>query len=181
MKTLVKTLHLMIAMVCFLFVVSSCKQEAPNATQNSTPAQTEKPAPPSTQAPVQNNTPEKEISVKDGVTEKELKELGYEKPVEASANEVDYPALANAYCDCSSASKKLNDEMQALEAAGQNSKFQQMAPKVDEAFRKAVDCAKKQKNKATNKALNKGVLVKEMKGVCPDLPAKLVMDLITKA
>ncbi len=159
-----------LAVLLFLACGNSTETSKPDVvqTQPSTPTAEEVQAKKQQQIDIQEATKE------------ELKKLGIEDPIEASASEVNYTSLAESYCQCSSNSKQLDSEMKSFAESGQSAKFQEMAPKVEAEFKKAIACAKVKKEKATDKALNKSLLVKEMKGICPSLPAKLVMDLITK-
>ena len=172
MRLLRQTRNYPLFLLLALFVISCADSTKENPAQETEP-------PAQQNEPVQNAPNQSQVDVKEA-TRKELEAMGIKEPEKASRSEVDYTAVAKSYCDCSTKSKELDDQMQSLASNGDSKKFEELSAKVTKEFGNSIKCARTAKEKATTKALDKSILVKEMKAICPDLPAKLVLDLITK-
>jgi len=102
-------------------------------------------------------------------------------PEETNENSViDYQALADAYCKCSEHTVEINDKMKRLMemTVPDNAELEKLYPKVDRAFKKAIECSREAKEKQTSGEISNKLLVKPMKQTCPDLPSSLVMKLL---
>ncbi|MEM8909957.1 MAG: hypothetical protein AAGD05_19060, partial [Bacteroidota bacterium] len=55
-----------------------------------------------------------------------------------------------------------------------------MVPEVSEAFKKSVDCCRTIKNNYTQQALDRSQFGKTLKTNCPEMPPRLVAELLEK-
>ncbi len=102
-------------------------------------------------------------------------------PAESEENKViDYQTLADAYCKCSEHTVEINDKMKRLMEMNipDNAELEKLYPKVDRAFKKAIECSRAAKEKQTSGAISNKMLVKPLKETCPQLPSALVMKLL---
>ena len=99
--------------------------------------------------------------------------------VKPASGELDYQALADAYCKCSEPTVAINNQMEALIHTDGDA-FEKLVPKADKAFKDAIACCKDAKAKQTTGKIDNKILIKPLKQTCPDLPGQLVLKLVTE-
>ncbi len=101
-------------------------------------------------------------------------------PVSEASEDIDYQALADAYCKCSEHTVEINEKMKRMMEMKNpdNTELEKLYPKVDRAFKKAIECAREAKAKQTSGKVDEKILVRVLKKACRNLPASLVMKLL---
>ncbi len=102
-----------------------------------------------------------------------------DEPTSASSGQLDYQVLADAYCKCSEPTVAINNQMEALIHTDSDA-FDKLVPKADKAFKEAIACCREAKAKQTTGKIDNKILIKPLKQTCPDLPAQLVLKLVTE-
>ncbi len=98
----------------------------------------------------------------------------------SSTATIDYPYLSKTYCDCAQKSIQLNAQMKSLFDSKANEEFEEMVPLVSEAFKNSVDCCQQAKTAHTTGELNVQKLGRLLKEGCPEMPPRLVLELLKK-
>ncbi len=75
---------------------------------------------------------------------------------------------------------ELNRKMEQLFNNNKNEEINQLIPKVGKQFTISIDCCQKVKDGHTRKVLNKDKIEDSLKKDCPEMPQRLVSDLLTK-
>lgn len=98
----------------------------------------------------------------------------------ANSNKIDYSFLSGEYCKCTEHSMELNRKMENLFNNNKNEEIEGLIPEVGRQFKVSIDCSQKAKDGHTKKKLNKNRMEDSLKKVCPEMPQRLVTDLIDK-
>jgi len=97
-----------------------------------------------------------------------------------NTKKLDYQYLSNAYCDCAQKSIELNNKMKAMMDRGENEGFEAMVPEVSQAFKQSVNCCQKTKTTHSDDLLDNQKLGRLLKKDCPEMPPRLVLELLKK-
>ena len=93
---------------------------------------------------------------------------------------IDYHVLSMEYCKCAQESIEVNRQMQVLFERNKNEEIERLIPQVSRAFKQSIDCSQQAKNVLSRKALDKQQLEDALKIDCPEMPERLVNNLLEK-
>ena len=75
---------------------------------------------------------------------------------------------------------ELNRKMENLFKNNKNEEIEQLIPMVGKEFKTSIDCSQNAKDGHTKKILNKNKMEDSLKKVCPEMPQRLLTDLLNK-